>query len=460
MSVWSAIVNSNNTSNIEDAFNTKDITSFAMKNAQIKWLALYFEAESSEGKDPCLRLPVTIVNKLYKTIFSEYFASVDGSQKAFLSDVLERIEKCKKKAVQYALIGGEVFIKPVISGKSFDFIPIRRDAFVPFSRDAHGKITSVGSAEKSSSGGRFYTLLERRTVDNAGTLTIENRLYSSDTEQAIGVQIPLDRLERYANLQPEVRIPGVYNLGMVQMRVPVMNTVDGSFDGVAVYDAASGLICNANRNEWQLNKEFENGGSRIIASEDMLKTDERGRKQLSDSLFVALDEDPQNVGVTIFNPTLRESSYFAREQNYLRSIENLIGLKRGILSEVEAAERTATEITSSAGDYNLTIQDFQNEWTSTLKELLSTCVTLGSKFGMTSEGGFDPESDLSVDWGDGVLFNRDKAWSEISGMVASGLLKPELALAWYYNEPHDTPEDLQRIREKYMPEVEALEDGE
>ena len=40
--------------------------------------------------------------------------------------------------------------------------------------------------------------------------------------------------------------------------------------------------------------------------------------------------------------------------------------------------------------------------------------------------------------------------------LAAGLLRPELALAWYYELPHDTPEDLAAIREKYMPELQNL----
>ena len=76
---------------------------------------------------------------------------------------------------------------------------------------------------------------------------------------------------------------------------------------------------------------------------------------------------------------------------------------------------------------------------------------------MTGET-FDPQSDLSVDWGDGVLFDRQRVWSEYQSMVSSGLLKPELALAWYFDLPHDTPEDLARIRAEYMPEMAEAEE--
>ena len=36
-------------------------------------------------------------------------------------------------------------------------------------------------------------------------------------------------------------------------------------------------------------------------------------------------------------------------------------------------------------------------------------------------------------------------------MVDAGLLRPELALAWYFDLPHETEQDLQEVREKFMP---------
>lgn len=58
---------------------------------------------------------------------------------------------------------------------------------------------------------------------------------------------------------------------------------------------------------------------------------------------------------------------------------------------------------------------------------------------------------LSIDWGDGVLYDRSRVWAEQRELVADGLLRPELALAWYYGLPHETEADLRRIRERFMP---------
>ncbi len=459
MGIMAAVRNSNKIYSAEDFFDAKDITTTQMKDAIRLWISMYFDG-SKPDEDTCQRLPVLIVNKLYKTVFSEYSVSVSGGQENFLKPIIRKIGAYRKKAMQYSLIAGECFIKPILSENQIDFTVIPRDRFIPFAQDSSGRITSVATSETTSFGGKFYTLLEQRTVNGNGDLTIESYLFQSDSEYFVGTMVPLDTIEQYANIQPKFTLRGVKNLGMVQLRTPVENTVDGSADSVSVYAAAAGLICNINRNEQQLNDEFENGASKIIASSDMLNVDEHGNKNFSSKVFSAVDDNIDNVGVTIFNPTLREASYLARKQEYLRNVESLIGLKRGILSEVEAAERTATEITSSEGDYNLTIIDFQDMWETSLKELLSTCVTIGKLYSLTGSGSFDPEKDIVIDFGDGVLYNRDKTWQEYSAMVASGMLKPELALAWYFDLPHETPADIQKIRQDYMPEMEALTGGE
>ena len=457
MGIVSALLHQRQIQSFEEAFGVKDVTTPEMRRAIQAWFALYFDGDAPPEEDDCQRIPAIIGNKLYKTAFSEYSAGIVRDGADWLYGELERLNRKAKTAVQYQLVGGEGLIKPVLWGGALDFTLIRRDCFLPLARDADGKLLSVGTVETTTEGGWYYSLLERRTVEADGALTIESRLFRSRDGASLGAEVPLDALDKYAGLSPALRLPGIGGVGLVQLRTPLFNCVDGTADAVSVYAPAVGLIKNINRNERQLCQEFENGASRIIASGDLLKTDKYGNKRLSDGLFVGIDEDPEAVGITIFNPTLRESSYLARKQEYLRDCENLIGLKRGILSEVEAAERTATEITSSAGDYNLTIQDFQAAWEQALRDTLDLCAKLGSLYSMTGET-FDPQSDLSVDWGDGVLFDRQRVWSEYQSMVSSGLLKPELALAWYFDLPHDTPEDLARIREEYMPEMTDTEE--
>ena len=146
-----------------------------------------------------------------------------------------------------------------------------------------------------------------------------------------------------------------------------------------------------------------------------------------------------------------------RKREYLRNVETIIGIKRGLLSEVEAAERTAKEVTSSEGDYNLTITDLQEVWTNAVHDALKLCGVLGKLYKV--KGAHDipePEGIVTIDWGNGVLFDEEKTWADYMAMVAAGMLKPEVALGWKFGMPTETEKDLTAIREKFMPATESM----
>ena len=395
---------------LEQAFGRGDVTSARMQAAIREWLNLYYGTQSP-GEDAADRLAVLVVSKLCRTVFAEY----ESRTAEALAPSLQALDAVRVQAMQYALVGGECLLKPVLHGRGFDFVPIRRDCYAPLGRDAHGALTGVGTMEVLRHDGRGYLLLERRTAGADG-LTIETRLFELAGE-ALG-----------------------------------RDCVDGGPDAVAVYAPAAGLMHSAARLEYQMRQEFENGASRVFASEDLLREDGYGRRTLQDDLFIGLPDDPANVGVTVYSPQLRVEQFLARKQDILRSCESLIGFKRGILSEVEAAERTATEITSSEGDYNLTIQELQAMWQNGAGQALELCAALGKVYGMQGLS-FDAGKDLTMDWGDGVLFDRTRTWNEYMSMVTSGLLRPELALAWYFDLPHADAAQLAKIRKELMPQA-------
>lgn len=443
--------------NYREAFQVSDITSESMKEAIKDWYNLYYQKMPTEKEDPCQQIPYTIVRKLTKTTFSEYKAV--GSND-FAQSILDALDKKKNSAMQKALIGGEALLKPVPTATGFRFNVVGRGNMLVFGRNDEGQLTDIGTAEETVRDRYYYVLLERRTMDANGYLTIRNMLYQSMTAGALGQRVSLQTLPEYAQLPDLYTFPqAVGSIGLAPLRTPMENCVDGSQDAVSIYAAAVGLIHNINVNEAQLNGEFERGESRIIVSADMMKRGGDGKRVFSDHIFTGLDEDPETMGVTIFSPELREESFLARKTEYLRNCENIIGLKRGLLSEVEAADRTAKEITSSEGDYNLTIVDFQQAWEEAVREAVRLCGVLGQMYRVP--GAYEiREEDISFDWGNGILFDEEATWADMKDQVARGLLKPEIAVGWRYGMPYDTPEDLQKIREKYMPEVEDLAGGE
>ncbi|MCI8594974.1 MAG: phage portal protein [Oscillospiraceae bacterium] len=460
MGVLSAMMNSMKIYDFEQAFGAKDITSQEMRSAIREWFNLFYGREPDKGEDPCQRIPVAVVDKLTSAVFSEYTATAESG--GFAKAVLAGLAEVRNKAMQRAMIGGVAWLKPLLRRDgTVHFSVINRQNAIPLARDEMDRVCSIGTSEHTVWGEVYYTLLERRTVDGRGYLTLENKLYASRVKNALGIETPLNTLEKYAGLAPAYtyRQP-VGSLGLIPLRMPLENCVDGSPDAVSVYAPAVGLIHNINRNEAQLNGEFERGESRIIVSADMMTRDKDGKRRFKDHIFTGVDADEEDVGVTIFSPQLREASFLARKAEYLRNVESVMGLQRGLLSNVEAVERTATEVTSSKGGYAITITQLQEVWRDTVLEAVRVCGVLGRLYRVYDGPEIEPEKAVRISFGDGVLFDRDKVNQELLSQVQSGLIMPERYLGWYYDLPCETAEERAKIREAYMPELAALTGGD
>lgn len=349
---------------LQEAFGASDCSSPKMKRGILDWLRLYY------GTEQRLQIPYTIVRKLVSAVYCEYHAPG-------LSMLPER------EAMELALICGESFLKPIPGG----WKPISRGSILVFSRDIWGEPTDVGLMEKSVVGRHKFTLLERRTLSHDGTLTIVNRLFRSQGS-GLGREVSLKSHPAYRELPARFVYPQVMDsVGLIRLKLPMINCIDGSGEGVSVYAPAANLIAALEENEKQLDGEFRNGQSRLVVSRDLLSDG-----QLKDTVFVALDESPENVGITVFSPELRQKSYLERQQAYLRVVENIIGLRRGLLSQVEEVDRTATEITCSEGDYMATLVGLRQVW----EQAVERASRLQEK--LTGE-----KLDTQISWGDGVL---------------------------------------------------------
>ena len=239
--------------NYEQAFGAADKTSSAMRKAIERWFQMYYESTATEHTDPCQRIPYTVVNKLVKSVFGEYRAEADTP---LGQRVLKSLDEKKRIAMQLALVGGSCYIKPCPTGTGFSFTLVPRNRALIFSADGAGRPTDMGLVEKSVWGNAYYTLLERRSVDAEGYLTIQNKLYRSGDSRNLGAEVPLKNVPAYSNLAESYRFEKpVGSVGLVTMKLPMLNCVDGSNDGVAVYAPAEGLIRNIDRNEAQMNGE-------------------------------------------------------------------------------------------------------------------------------------------------------------------------------------------------------------
>ena len=88
---------------------------------------------------------------------------------------------------------------------------------------------------------------------------------------------------------------------------------------------------------------------------------------------------------------------------------------------------------------------------------LNLCGILGRLYHIPGATEFS-DGDVVFNWGNGVLYDEEKAYKELKEQVSTGLLQPERLLGWYYDLPCDTPAQREKIRKDYMPQ--QIEDEE
>ena len=252
------------------AFGAADITSRAMKKAMERWKKLYYQQAATAGADPCQRIAYTLVSKLRRAVFAEYSAAAADEVTGIW---LKELERQKDAALEMALSGGECYVKPYPDGAGFSYTLIPRENVLIFARDRNGDPVDVGTCQRTVQGKFYYTLLERRTRVG-DQLVIENKLYRAGSRENLGQQVELKECAAYAHLPEKWQYP-LNHLGLVRMKCPTANCVDGSYDGVAVFAPASQLISRVDANEAQLTGEFARGQSRIFVSRDLLDADKK-----------------------------------------------------------------------------------------------------------------------------------------------------------------------------------------
>ena len=107
----------NSVVNTAQGFGSPDVTTSAMNAAIKEWFGTYFRQEAGDKKDPCTRLAYTIVHKLDKGVFAEYKSDILDKEKtskgAWMDANLSLLDLAKSDIMQWMLVGGEVYVKPV-----------------------------------------------------------------------------------------------------------------------------------------------------------------------------------------------------------------------------------------------------------------------------------------------------------------------------------------------------------
>ncbi len=254
--------------------------------------------------------------------------------------------------------------------------------------------------------GKQYYRWTSYTVEN-GVYTITNKATESGTE------IPLTAVQRWAAIPPEVQIAGVDRLPIGIFRCPTANRRPDDITGVPITFGCDTTLRKIAQTLEDVELEFDHKKVRIMADRNLLRDeyDANGNaisRGLDDDLFVRLGESDQ-LRLDIFDPALRESSYFNKLQQHFALLEKEVGVSRGILTDMATQGATATEIRRAMYQTFCLLDDIHREYEQYMQQLVYGINVLCNFYGIDA----DAEYELVCAWSYALLEDTTETFNQM-----------------------------------------------
>lgn len=433
--------------NIEIAMNDN------MANAINLWSNMYNNSPPWINDEVVpLGIPGAIANELARLATIEFKSKINNNEG--LNEIYQELIDVLRINTEYACAKGGLIFKPYFNGKNIEIDLIHQDNFLPISYNAIGEITAAVFLEYKIIGDKKYTRLEYHDFKE-GNYTIKNIAYVKSNlvkDNSLGKRTILASVPEWSQLQEEITINNITRPLFSYFKIPQANAIDvNSPLGVSCYAKASDLIKEADKQYSRILWEYEATEIAINASESLFVRKEDGTYELPKGkerlyrIFPWEDREGKR-NLDTFSPGIRDSNLFNGLNNILRKVEFNCGLAYGTLSDVNDVSKTATEIKTSRQRSYSTVKDIQKSLEKALKDLIVSMNDLATLYKL-NRSPIDIDKDVSFDWDDSLVLDKDSELESMRNDVSAGILRPEIYLAKKYGVSEE--EAL-----KMMPDIE------
>lgn len=338
----------------------------------------------------------------------------------FLDKQYQKVIDNIRVETEYACAKGGLVFKPYIENKKICIDYVQANRFEPIKFDGSGELIAAMFPDEIKIEGITYLREEYHELLPNGIYYISNTAYMN------GIECPLDYVEEWKDLEPEINLKGLEKPLFSYFKMPLANNIDSDSNlGVSVYSKAVDAIKEVDRQYNKILWEYDGTELAIDVALDMIKGDElpQGKKRI----FRKLDTEDEDF-YEVFNPDIRDESLYNGLNKLLQSVEFKCGLAYGTLSDVQMVEKTATEIISSKQRSYSTVADIQKSLRVALEHLIYSMDYLTTFYKLADEG----EYEVSYHFDDSLIIDNKEEQAIMLNEVASGLIKPEYYLMKRY----------------------------
>ena len=396
-------------------------------------------------------------NAIFSAKLSNYCAnqssiSVDGGNKRaeYIGNIVNDIWDDRKRIFNRMFGTGGVFVLPYYANNEmqYNIIPQFR---VSINEKIGKKITNMTVladiyVQKNGYTTKIYYRWADYIISN-NTLTISQR-YTNENGETVA------RPKIWESINDTFTIPNVDRIPAGYFKSPVDNRLNSDNYGVPITYGCDATIKEIKECLKQIVREFKVKEAFIGVDFTLFKTVD-GKETLGlpdDGIYRKFNGDKDDMW-EIFDPAIRESSYYNRLQELYSRLEKEIGTSKGILTEVETAQATATAIKKAMYDTFTIVDDARVAFEKAMEDLIYGIDVLCNYYSLTPQGDYD----VAYDWGYDLLQDPQQDFNQLMQGLNQGVISKVEIRQWL--KPNETLEEAQKAIDEIKesePTVEEL----
>lgn len=371
-------------------------------------------------------------NKLSNYVANESTLSIaeDNKRAAILSDVLKEVDKKKKKIVNRMLGTGGVVLIPYEynGGLLFNIIPQFRISINEMQGNKIVNSTILSDIQIERKGTQtkmYYRWTNEEVIGNS--LLIEQKYTNENGE-------PILKPEVYKEIKDRIIIPNVDRCLFGFFKSPVDNRKSKDDYGVPItYGCGSTIneiyeVLEQIKREYHLKEAFVGADKTMFNGDDALPMN---------GLYRKVDSGTDDFW-EVFDPAIRDSSFYTRLQELYERLEKQVGTSKGILTEVQTSNATATEIKRAMYDTYTIVEDTREQFEKGLADFMYACDVYANYYNLGPMGDYE----VVYDWSYNLLENTQESWNQLVAGKNNGVVK-DVELRQFLM-PSETLEEAQK----------------
>lgn len=388
-------------------------------------------------------------NKLSNYVSNESTLSIEPTNKRaeLLGEVVSKVDKNKKRIVNRMLGTGGVVLIPYIYNKEllYNIIPQFRLSI----NEIHGnKITNatlLADIKTVKDGYITHSYYRWQNEAVVGNSLLISQTYTDENGSKIS------KPEVYNDIKEDkITIPNVDRVLFGYFKSPVDNRKSIDYYGVPItYGCGTTIneiyeVLEQIKREYHLKEAFVGADTTMFNGADALPTNGLYKKvNAGDDTFWE-----------VFDPAIRDSSYYARLQELYERLEKEVGTSKGILSNPETINATATEIKRSMYDTYTIVEDSREQFERGMEDFIYACNIYANFYELGPMG----EYEISYDWSYDLLENTQETFNQlIQGKNNNVVQDYELRQFLYPSEDIEESKKIcEEIRQREEPDIKTI----